>query len=468
MSHNKQRKSLLVHDPSMTTDGMGFRGMYTGPIDVKSGFPHGSNGQMEYLDNNEVASYIGQWKSGFWHGKGTCRLVNGDTYKGSFAHHQRHGNGDYRWLPSHTPGSQKHRTYRGNFLHNKRQGRGEYIWKVIDKPTGTEVISTYVGDFDDGRREGKGVYDSPALHYNGSWASGNFHGYGELTTYEPTPGNGSTNGDVPKTVKSIYKGYFVQGQKEGKGIETLPGGIVKHDGFWKQGEPVSEDPAFDEIKVHQPKINEPPRSDEPKIDEPEVEEPFFDGPAFDEFPDAGEPTGFSFIEKSDAQLAAPAPTPAPVPVPVPPTVKEEEEVEVIFEEDARQDRAIIDTMDSEPVAPTEPDENSSNKSSSNEKKEGFMQAATSKALRPFVIISSSYLLYTITDGAIRMIVLLHAYNNFFSALEVAIMFTLYELAGVFTNLVRYLFYEKWLSRNTKKKCNTPVLVCIQLTAYFFF
>ncbi len=69
------------------------------------------------------------------------------------------------------------------------------------------------------------------------------------------------------------------------------------------------------------------------------------------------------------------------------------------------------------------------------KKESFIQAASSKALRPFVIISSSYLLFTITDGAIRMIVLLHAYNNNFSALEVAIMFTLYELAGVFTNLV---------------------------------
>lgn len=72
-------------------------------------------------------------------------------------------------------------------------------------------------------------------------------------------------------------------------------------------------------------------------------------------------------------------------------------------------------------------------------KEGFMQAATSKALRPFVIISSSYLLFTITDGAIRMIVLLHAYNKSFSALEVAIMFTLYELAGVFTNLVGFNF-----------------------------
>ena len=77
---------------------------------------------------------------------------------------------------------------------------------------------------------------------------------------------------------------------------------------------------------------------------------------------------------------------------------------------------------------------------------------------PFVIISSSYLLYTITDGAIRMIVLLHAYNNFFSALEVAIMFTLYELAGVFTNLV---------SSNLKKKYIYDDYVCIFFPTHHF-
>jgi len=69
--------------------------------------------------------------------------------------------------------------------------------------------------------------------------------------------------------------------------------------------------------------------------------------------------------------------------------------------------------------------------------------ASDKALRPFVIISSSYLLFTITDGAIRMIVLLHAYNKGFSALEVAIMFSLYELAGVFTNLAAGLMGARW-------------------------
>ena len=71
------------------------------------------------------------------------------------------------------------------------------------------------------------------------------------------------------------------------------------------------------------------------------------------------------------------------------------------------------------------------------------KSSKSQALRPFIIISSSYLLFTITDGAIRMIVLLHAYNKSFSALEVSIMFMMYELAGVFTNLAAGFMGAKW-------------------------
>jgi hypothetical protein len=51
------------------------------------------------------------------------------------------------------------------------------------------------------------------------------------------------------------------------------------------------------------------------------------------------------------------------------------------------------------------------------------------ALKPFVIISVSYLLFTVTDGAIRMAVLLHAYQKGFTAMEVAIMFSFYEVGG---------------------------------------
>jgi hypothetical protein len=51
------------------------------------------------------------------------------------------------------------------------------------------------------------------------------------------------------------------------------------------------------------------------------------------------------------------------------------------------------------------------------------------ALKPFVIISLSYLLFTTTDGAVRMVVLLHAYQKGFSAMEVAIMFSFYEASA---------------------------------------
>ena len=69
-------------------------------------------------------------------------------------------------------------------------------------------------------------------------------------------------------------------------------------------------------------------------------------------------------------------------------------------------------------------------------------------------------LFTITDGAIRMIVLLHAYTNNFSALEVAIMFSLYELAGVFTNLAAGFMGAKW-----GIKCTLISGLTLQLLAY---
>ncbi|KAG2429769.1 hypothetical protein HXX76_010553 [Chlamydomonas incerta] len=82
---------------------------------------------------------------------------------------------------------------------------------------------------------------------------------------------------------------------------------------------------------------------------------------------------------------------------------------------------------------------------------GFEKSETRKemlqrkysALKPFVIISLSYLLFTTTDGAVRMIVLLHAYKAGFSAWQVAIMFTLYELAGVVTNLAAGMMGARW-------------------------
>eukprot|EP00755_Sulcionema_specki_P008163 Sspe_Gene.40185::Locus_19387_Transcript_1_1_Confidence_1.000_Length_1634::g.40185::m.40185 len=69
--------------------------------------------------------------------------------------------------------------------------------------------------------------------------------------------------------------------------------------------------------------------------------------------------------------------------------------------------------------------------------------ALNSGVRPLAIITFSYLLYTMTDGAVRMIVLLHAYNEGFTAMQVAVMFTLYEVAGVVTNLGAGMLGAKW-------------------------
>jgi hypothetical protein len=76
------------------------------------------------------------------------------------------------------------------------------------------------------------------------------------------------------------------------------------------------------------------------------------------------------------------------------------------------------------------------------------EAGQAGALFPFVVISITYLLFTVTDGAVRMIVLLHAYNNGFSAMDVAIMFSFYELAGVVTNLMAGMLGARWGIKTT--------------------
>ena len=61
-------------------------------------------------------------------------------------------------------------------------------------------------------------------------------------------------------------------------------------------------------------------------------------------------------------------------------------------------------------------------------------ARRGSALGPFVVVSLSYVLFTMTDGAVRMLTLMHAHAIGFTAMEVATTFTLYELCGAGTNL----------------------------------
>ncbi len=59
----------------------------------------------------------------------------------------------------------------------------------------------------------------------------------------------------------------------------------------------------------------------------------------------------------------------------------------------------------------------------------------SPQLKQYAIITGNYWAFTITDGAIRMLVLFYFYQLGYSPFAIATLFVLYELAGVFTNLI---------------------------------
>jgi hypothetical protein len=60
---------------------------------------------------------------------------------------------------------------------------------------------------------------------------------------------------------------------------------------------------------------------------------------------------------------------------------------------------------------------------------------TAADLRQYMVVTAAYWSFTLTDGALRMLVLLYFHQRGFSPFELALLFVLYELCGVVTNLV---------------------------------
>ncbi len=56
-------------------------------------------------------------------------------------------------------------------------------------------------------------------------------------------------------------------------------------------------------------------------------------------------------------------------------------------------------------------------------------------LQQYLVVTGSYWAFTLTDGALRMLVILYFHQLGYSPLEVASLFLLYEFCGVITNLV---------------------------------
>lgn len=56
-------------------------------------------------------------------------------------------------------------------------------------------------------------------------------------------------------------------------------------------------------------------------------------------------------------------------------------------------------------------------------------------IRQYLIVTGNYWAFTLTDGALRMLVVLYFYGLGYSPLEIAMLFLFYEIFGVITNLI---------------------------------
>ena len=64
-----------------------------------------------------------------------------------------------------------------------------------------------------------------------------------------------------------------------------------------------------------------------------------------------------------------------------------------------------------------------------------MFAHLSAQVRQYLLVTANYWAFTLTDGALRMLVVLHFYSLGYNGLAIAMLFLFYEVFGVITNLV---------------------------------
>ena len=64
-----------------------------------------------------------------------------------------------------------------------------------------------------------------------------------------------------------------------------------------------------------------------------------------------------------------------------------------------------------------------------------MLARLSPDVRQYLLVTGNYWAFTLTDGALRMLVVLHFHQLGYSPLQIAMLFLFYEVFGVITNLV---------------------------------
>lgn len=82
-------------------------------------------------------------------------------------------------------------------------------------------------------------------------------------------------------------------------------------------------------------------------------------------------------------------------------------------------------------------------------------------IRNYAIVTASYWGFTLTDGALRMLVLLHFHTLGYTPLELAFLFVLYEFFGVVTNLL-----GGWIGSRIGLKITLYAGIALQIFALY--
>ncbi len=138
--------------------------------DIKSNLPPCKGEDVKKWSNcfgmvnfPNVEKYVGEFRDGKYHGKGTYYFLadnkyKGDKYSGEFIENIFNGQGEYTSFDG--------RKYIGEFKYGLVNGRGIYTFPNGDK---------YIGEFKDDRRSGQGIYTfANGQKQEGIWENGNF------------------------------------------------------------------------------------------------------------------------------------------------------------------------------------------------------------------------------------------------------------------------------------------------------